>query len=54
MADSCPTVRIDVPTAPGGYVVINEEDFDPKTMKIWIEPSEKTTPQSQAKPSAKK
>ena len=35
MADSCPTVQIDDPKAPGGYVVINEEDFNPEKHKLY-------------------
>ena len=30
MSDTCPTVKIKDDSAPGGYVVINEEDFDEK------------------------
>lgn len=28
MSDTCATVKIKDPNAPGGFVVINEEDFD--------------------------
>lgn len=30
MPDTCPTVKIKDSKAPGGFVVINEEDFDEK------------------------
>jgi hypothetical protein len=41
MSDSCPTVKIVDKKAPGGYVVINEEDFDETQHKLYVEPVEK-------------
>lgn len=38
MADTCETVKIVSPKSPGGYVVINKDDFDEKKHKIYEEP----------------
>jgi len=38
MSDSCPTVRIADAKAPGGFVVINEADYDAKAHKIYADP----------------
>lgn len=35
MSDSCPTVRVASEAAPGGYVVINEADFDPEVHELY-------------------
>lgn len=43
MSDSCPTVEIDDPNAPGGYVIINEEDFNPEKHKLYKPKPEKAT-----------
>lgn len=40
MSDSCPTVRIVSAEAPGGFVVINESDFDPKAHQLADEKAE--------------
>ena len=37
---TCPTVRIKAPEAPGGFVVINEADFDPEKHEFFVEPKE--------------
>ena len=36
-----PTVKIKDDKAPGGYVVINESDFDEKKHKLYVEPKSK-------------
>lgn len=37
MSDICPVVRIADENAPGGFVEINESDFDPKTHQLYAE-----------------
>lgn len=37
MINTCPTVRIEADGREDG-VIINESDFDSKTMKLWKEP----------------
>lgn len=32
-----PTVKIVSPKGPNGYLIVNEEDFDPATMRKWGE-----------------
>lgn len=39
MSELCETVRI-VGDAPGGYVVINKEDFDPTSQVLFVEPQD--------------
>lgn len=36
-----PTIKIKDDKAPGGHVVINESDFDPKKHKEYVEPKAK-------------
>ena len=35
MEGICETVMIVSPDAPSGFIVINKDDFDPKTMSIF-------------------
>jgi hypothetical protein len=44
MGDTCPVVQIADPKAPGGYVEINETDFDPKVHKLYVAPKVKEEP----------
>lgn len=37
MSDTCPTVRIVSAEAPGGFVVINEDDLNPKLHTLYVE-----------------
>lgn len=37
MPDTCPVIKKADPSAPGGYVEVNETDFDPKTMTVYDE-----------------
>lgn len=36
-----PTVKIAIPGSRLGYAIINETDFDPKTMELYKDPEEK-------------
>lgn len=36
-AGTCPTVVIISPESPTGRVVINESDYDPSTMELYVE-----------------
>lgn len=38
MSDTVETIRVADAKAPGGYVVINADEFDPKKQKEWTEP----------------
>lgn len=38
MSDTVETIKIADAKAPGGYVVINADEFDPKKQKEWVEP----------------
>ena len=40
---TCPTIRIKDDKAPGGFVEINESDYDPKKHTIY-QPEEKPKP----------
>lgn len=33
--ETCPTVRIAAPETPGGFIIINETDFDPKVHTLF-------------------
>lgn len=38
MSETCPTVRIQ--DGHGGFIIINESDFDPKAHKKYVEPED--------------
>lgn len=40
MSDSCPTVKIKNPAEDGGYMIINESDFDPASHALFDAPAE--------------
>jgi hypothetical protein len=40
MSDSCPTVRVADEKAPGGFVVINEADFDADPRELYVDPED--------------
>lgn len=44
MSDSCPTVKVADSNSEGGFYILNESDFDSKTMKLFKEPSKKKAP----------
>ena len=41
MSDICPVVRIADDKAPGGFVEINETDFDAKIHEVYVEADER-------------
>jgi len=41
MSDTCPVVRIADDKAPGGFVEINEADFDAKIHEVYVEADER-------------
>lgn len=53
MSESCPTVRVADENAPGGYVVINEADFDAKAHRIYSEAPAKAPAAEKVAPAAK-
>jgi hypothetical protein len=53
MSDTCPTVRIADTKAPGGFVVINEADYDAKAHRLYSEAPAKAPAAEKAAPAAK-
>jgi len=53
MSDACPTVRVADDKVPGGYVVINETDFDAKVHRLYSEAPAKAPAAEKAAPAAK-
>lgn len=49
MPDTCPVVRVADPKAPGGFVEINEEDYDEKKHKLYDESSPEPNPELRGK-----
>ena len=41
MSDSCPTVKVEDKTCEQGFYILNECDFDAKSMKLYKEPAKK-------------
>lgn len=56
MSDTCETIKVADAKAPGGYVVINADEFDPKKQKEWVEPKAEAEPEvkPEAGPNPKK
>lgn len=52
MPDTCPVIKKADPSAPGGYVEVNETDFDPKTMTVYDEKKIKLAADAKAKADA--
>lgn len=53
MEETCETVKIKSASAPGGYVVINAEDFDSSKDSLFEPPEEAKAPEGE-KPKGKK
>jgi hypothetical protein len=53
MSDACPTVQIADDKAPGGFVVINEADFDAKAHRLYSEAPAKAPAAKKDAPAAK-
>lgn len=47
-----PTVKVKVPHTKGGFVVINESDFDPEKHELYEEPSAPVAPAAEVAPEA--